>query len=101
MHDVTFHNLGSADCVRIDLANGRKILFDYADTRDPSDTYDARCDLPVELRDDLGDREDYDIVAFTHLDRDHYVGSTNFFYFEHVTYGADMRFVPHEVATSL
>ena len=83
MHKVTFHNIGSADCVRIDLANGKKILFDYAQMGDPEDEDDLRCDLPRELRDDLGDREHFDVVAFTHLDRDHYAGATEFFYFEH------------------
>ena len=28
---LTFHPLGNADCTRIDLADGRKILLDYAD----------------------------------------------------------------------
>ena len=27
--------------------------------------------------------EHFDVVAFTHLDRDHYAGATEFFYFEH------------------
>lgn len=84
MHKATFHNIGSADCVRIDLENGRKLLFDYAHMGDPNDEDDLRCDLPRELRDDLGDREDYDVVVFTHLDNDHYAGATEFFYFEHI-----------------
>ena len=84
MHKVTFHNIGNADCVRIDLANGKKILFDYAHMGDPDDEDDLRCNLPRELRDDLGDREYFDVVAFTHLDRDHYAGATDFFHFEHV-----------------
>ena len=25
-----------------------------------------------------------DVVAFTHLDKDHYAGATDFFYFEHI-----------------
>ena len=54
MHKVTFHNIGNADCIRIDLDNGKKILFDYAHMGDPHDDDDRRCDLPRELRDDLG-----------------------------------------------
>ncbi len=84
MHTVTFHNLANADCTRINLENGRKILFDYADMRDPDDASDLRCDLPQKLREDLGDRDYYDVVAFSHLDRDHYAGATDFFYFEHI-----------------
>ena len=53
-----------------------------AEIRD--DTSDLRCDLPKELREDLDGRGYYDVVAFTHLDEDHYSGATEFFYFEHV-----------------
>lgn len=84
MHSVTFHNLGNADCTRITLENLRKILLDYANMRCPGDEDDLRCDLPAELRRDLGKRDYYDIVAFSHLDRDHYAGATDFFYFEHI-----------------
>lgn len=33
MHKVTFFPLGNADCTRIVLANGKRVLFDYANTR--------------------------------------------------------------------
>lgn len=84
MHSVAIFNLGNADCTRINLSCGRKILFDYANMRDPNDDEDLRCDLPMELREDLGQRDYYDVVAFSHLDRDHYAGATDFFYFEHI-----------------
>ena len=42
---LTFHPLGNADCIRIDLADGRKVLVDYADVRNESDPFDKRCDL--------------------------------------------------------
>lgn len=84
MPKATFHNIGNGDRIRIDLSNGKKILFDYADQRDPNDEDDLRCDLPGELRQDLGDRKNYDLVAFTHLDKDHYSGATEFFYFNHI-----------------
>ena len=86
MHKMTFFPLGNADCCRIDLEGGKKkILFDYADTRDPDDQDDKRCDLPKELRQDLRDcnRNYFDVVAFTHLDKDHFNGATEFFYLEH------------------
>ena len=85
MHKLTFHNLGNADCTRIDLANGRKILVDYADMRCADDPTDKRVDLPKVLRDDLRrvGRTGYDVVVFTHLDNDHICGSTDFFRFEH------------------
>lgn len=85
MHQLTFHPLGNADCCLIDLANKRKILFDFANTRDPNNTYDLRCDLGQELRDDLDEcgRSSFDVVAFTHLDEDHYKGATEFFWLDH------------------
>lgn len=85
MHKVTFFPLGNADCCRIDLECGKKILFDYADTRDPEDEDDRRCDLPKELRDELedADRDYYDVVALSHLDKDHIKGSADFFFLEH------------------
>ncbi len=85
MPRLTFFPLGNADCCRIDLANGKKILFDYADVRDPDDKNDRRCDLPRLLREDLlaAKRSYFDVVAFTHLDSDHIKGSTDFFRLEH------------------
>ena len=82
---LTFHPLGNADCTRIDLADGRKILLDYADMRAAADPYDRRIDLPIELKADLrrADRNYYDVVCFTHLDDDHCCGGGNFFWFDH------------------
>jgi hypothetical protein len=84
MHKLTFFPLGNADTCRIDLDNGKKILVDYAATRS-SDPNDKRIDLPTELRKDLENhnRDNFDVVAFTHLDNDHVVGAGNFFYLEH------------------
>lgn len=85
MHKLTFHNLGNADTTRVDLANGRKMLVDYADMRNADDPADLRCDLPEALRHDLrlAKRDDYDVVVFTHLDDDHIHGASKFFYFNH------------------
>ena len=85
MHKLTFYPLGNADCCLIDLDNGQKLLFDYANMRDSSNKYDLRIDLPVALRDDLAEAEknSYDVVAFTHADKDHINGFSEFFYLEH------------------
>ena len=42
-------------------------------------------DRATALRDDLeeANRNDFDVVAFTHLDNDHLCGSSKFFYLEH------------------
>jgi hypothetical protein len=85
MHKLTIFNLGNADSSRLDLANGQKLLFDYAATRDPNMKDDRRCDLSQLLRADLGSRKNFDVVAFTHLDDDHICGATEFFRLEHAT----------------
>lgn len=84
MAKITFHPLGNADCARIDLDNGRKLLVDYANTHRTGDKY---IDLPTALREDLrkADRKDYDVVVFSHLDRDHCEGAGEFFWFRHST----------------
>ncbi len=91
MHKISFFPLckegaqpPNAETFRIDLHNGRKILGDYANTRDPENKWDLRCDLPTLLRNDLkaASRDDYDAVMFTHLDDDHVRGASEFFWFE-------------------
>jgi hypothetical protein len=85
MPKLTFFNLGNADCTRIDLANDDQLLLDYAAVPDSNDPSDKRCDLAAELRKDLRacGRQWYRVVGFTHLDRDHICGSSEFFYLEH------------------
>ena len=85
MHKLTFYPLGNADCCLLDLENGQKILFDYADVGDSDDDDDLRIDLPEKLRDDLeeAEKDSYDVVAFTHADEDHIKGFSEFFYLEH------------------
>lgn len=87
MPKLTFFPLGNADCCRIELRDGQQLLFDFAATRDPTDSNDRRSDLPRELRSDLrrASRNHYEVVAFTHLDSDHYLGATDFFYLEHAS----------------
>jgi hypothetical protein len=83
MSKITFYPVGNADTFVIDLAGAKKIIFDYANRRNPDKKDDKRCDLPAELRKDLGTRTSYDVAVFTHLDLDHYNGMTDFFYLEH------------------
>jgi hypothetical protein len=82
---VHFFPLGNADTLRLDLADGRKVLLDYADTRCADDADDLRCDLAAELRRDLSKtrRNNYDAVCITHLDVDHCKGFGEFFWLEH------------------
>src|SRR4051812_2050218 len=84
MATLTFHPLGNADSTRIDLKDGRKILVDYADMRTPGDPSSPYIDLPTALDADLRSaRRDYfDVVIFTHLDKDHTNCAGDFFHFE-------------------
>lgn len=85
MHTLTFFPMGNADCCRIDLANGRRVLVDYAHKRDPNDKDDKRVDLAALLRDDLAaaKKTEFDVVIFTHLDDDHIHLASEFFHLEH------------------
>lgn len=80
-----FFPLGNADTLRLDLADGRKILVDYADMRCDDDDEDLRCDLPAVLQRDLAKarRNHFDAVCITHLDQDHCKGFGEFFWLAH------------------
>jgi hypothetical protein len=94
MHKLTCFPLGNADTCRIDLENGKKILFDFAHWRDAEDENDLRIDLANSIRDDLDNfkRDNFDVVAFTHADDDHIHGATEFFHLEHAAkYQGDDR----------
>jgi glyoxylase-like metal-dependent hydrolase (beta-lactamase superfamily II) len=82
---ITVFPLGNADGLRIDVANGQKILVDFGNQHNPDDPYDQRCDLAEELRADLrkNKRDYFDVVCFTHLDADHCDGASDFFWFDH------------------
>lgn len=100
MHKLTFYPLGNADSCRIILANGRRLLFDYADRRDPSNKADLRVDLGKALREELiaAKKTAYDVVAFTHLDDDHICGASEFFRLDHAEkYQTEGRITIHEL----
>src|SRR2546426_4472966 len=85
MPKVTFFPLGNADCCLVDLQGGQKLLFDFANQRDPNNQSDLRIDLPAALLNNLkeANRDYFDVVAFTHLDADHIQGASQFLYLEY------------------
>ncbi len=83
MHTVHFFPIGNADSCLIELENGRRALFDFADMRNSNDMSDKRCDLEKELRDCLDGDKEIDVVAFTHLDIDHCKRAKEVFHLEH------------------
>jgi len=92
MPAVTFFPIGNADTCLIELANGRRVLFDFADMHNPDDKDDKRCDLEKEIRDRLDGDKEIDAVAFTHLDTDHCNRAKEVFWLQHAEkYQSDDR----------
>ena len=74
----TFYPVGNAETCLLELSNGNKILFDFADMNDGS-TADNRIDIKQEL---YGISE-FEVVMFSHAHEDHTKGASEFFYFDH------------------
>lgn len=86
MTQVTFYPIGNADTSLVELYDGRRMLIDFADTKDRNaKNKDKKCDLSKLLREDLEgtDFDSYHIVAFTHLDDDHCRKAPEYFWLEH------------------
>src|SRR5947207_312174 len=85
MHTIKFYPIGNAESFLISLENGQRLLFDYAHVRNPNDPLDRRIDLAEALRGELttGNKDYFDVVAFTHLDDDHICKATEFFHLDH------------------
>jgi hypothetical protein len=85
MPAITFYPLGNADACLIDLPGGEKLLFDCGDERNPDDPTDRRIDLLKALRDNFAaaKKTSVEVLAITHLDRDHYSRATELFRLEH------------------
>lgn len=82
MHHITFYPLGNADTTLIQLEKGKNILFDYMHVKASEDSKDKRCDLKAELN-KVVSADAYDVVCFTHLDKDHVCGAQDYFHFDH------------------
>ena len=89
--ELTFYPLGNADCCLVRLTDGRLLVLDFSATRGDEDD-DLRIDLPKALREDLGTRDDVDVLAISHLDEDHYKGVSDVFFLNHAAkYQSDDR----------
>ena len=84
MSDITFFPVGNADTCLLTADDGQELLFDFAAPKNQGDA-DKRIDLAKELKDRLAEsgRDHYDVASFSHLDTDHFAGSSEFFYLEH------------------
>jgi len=85
MHKVIFYPVGNGDTSQIVLDNGKRLLFDFRHLengeKDDSPCIDLKKQLRVEL--DEAKRDNFDVVAFTHGDKDHIANSTSFFELQH------------------
>ena len=85
VHIISFYPVGNGDTEQIVLTNERRILFDFCHRQKVEDDDTPEMDLKARLKDELkaAKRDYFDVVAFTHADRDHIQGSTEFFWLQH------------------
>lgn len=81
MHKIKFYPVGNGDTAQIILDNKKRILLDYRHQSSGERENTAVIDLANSLKDELKSEniDFFDVVAFTHLDKDHIQGSTDFF----------------------
>lgn len=84
-HRIIFYPVGNGDTSQIILENGKRILMDYRHCKDTEKGGRPEINLKARLKQELQDagRDSFDVVAFTHSDRDHIENSTEFFELQH------------------
>lgn len=80
-HRIIFYPVGNGDTSQIILKNGKRILMDYRHQKKSEDGAGPEINLKARLEQELKDagRDYFDVVAFTHGDKDHIENSTEFF----------------------
>lgn len=86
-HQIIFYPVGNGDTSQVVLSQGRRILFDYCQRRNAESVDTPELDLKKRLKEELDEvgRDYFDVVAFTHADADHIMGSTDFFELHHAS----------------
>lgn len=93
-HRISFYPVGNGDTSQIILENGKHILFDFRHLNKAEDKENPEIDLKKRLKKELKDsgKSSFDVVAFTHSDKDHIENSTDFFELLHADkYQGDNR----------
>lgn len=87
IHSIKFYPVGNGDTAQIILCGGRRVLLDFCHRQKSEDEYTPEIDLKKQLMEELitARRDNFDVVAFTHADKDHIQGSTEFFELQHAT----------------
>lgn len=85
MHQVVFYPVGNGDTSQIILENGKRILFDFRHMNKAENDAEPAIDLAKRLREELEEagKTAFEVVAFTHGDKDHIENSTSFFELNH------------------
>lgn len=100
MHTVTFYPVGNGDTSLIETKNKHFILMDFYQTSNSSESNKPEHDVAAALKKKLKDakKNSFDIVAFTHADKDHINGSTDYFHLEYAKkYQGDGRITIDEL----
>jgi len=79
---IKCYPVGKADCTLIKTKSNKIMVFDFGNMKTEEEN-DKKADLEVEIRKELGEGGELDVVSFSHLDKDHYKGFSEFFYLEH------------------
>jgi hypothetical protein len=81
MHKIIFYPVGNGDTSQIILENGKRILFDFRHIKKAENVETPEIDLMTTLKEELKEckKTAFDVVAFTHGDKDHIENSTDFF----------------------
>lgn len=73
---ITFFPEGNAECVLLELENGKRMLMDYANMHSGDPRY-------TDLTASFEGIDSFDVVMFTHPHDDHVKGAADFFRFDH------------------
>jgi hypothetical protein len=100
MHQIIFYPVGNGDTSQIILKNGKRILFDFRHIKKTENEKSPEIDLKSRLSDELNKakRDFFDVVAFSHGDKDHIENSTDYFELRHAKkYQGDGRIKINEL----
>lgn len=86
-HQIVFYPVANGDTSQVVLGRGRRVLFDFCHRPNAESADTPEIDLKKRLKEELkaAGRDYFDVVAFTHADADHIMGSTEFFYLQHAS----------------
>jgi hypothetical protein len=81
MHQIIFYPVGNGDTSQIILESGKRILFDFRHLKNSETNDGPEINLKARLTDELekAKKRSFEVVAFTHGDKDHIENSTEFF----------------------